>query len=620
YQAISGGGDETVRYTVATVEKDILIVSVSGSGQVTVLDQVDIKPEVSGDIVGIYINKDQEVKTGQLLAELGTKNAQQAIYDAEIVLDDAKEELKDLLSPPDVQSLRQAEVASAQAERDFNEAKESYENIEKILDDTERQAEVASAQAERDFNEAKESYENIEIDTESSLITAYEDGYNTVAAVFLKLSSYMKNLKDVLGTEQSLKKYITAYELILGEDSLFIQRLLNDYDQSNDLFNKNYVFFITVFQDDDRDTVNELINDTLETTRAIFQTLDSARHMFDAIIVRDYQHLNTASHIDKMKPKIDSDASAVSSNISSLQAIKDTIDDTIKNTPDKIEDAEWALQSAQEKFDEKKLALEELIAGVDPKDIKSQENIVTQKEDALFDAKKKLASCSIRAPFDGVIAEKNDKIKKGDSVSSSTVLATLITKQKIAQISLNEIDAANIKVDQKATITFDALPEVTIVGRVIEIDTMGQVSQGIVSYGIKIIFDTDVEQVKPGMSVTVDIITEAKQDVLILPSSAIKFQEGAYYVELVDANKQFANTPGTVLPTQPKRQSVEIGLSNDFSTEVVSGLKEGDIVVVSTINPSAVQTTQTKTTQTQGFQIPGINTGGMNTGQMKNFR
>ncbi|MBU4369611.1 hypothetical protein KKG58_02495, partial [Patescibacteria group bacterium] len=47
YQAISGGGDETVRYTVATVEKDILIVSVSGSGQVTVLDQVDIKPEVS---------------------------------------------------------------------------------------------------------------------------------------------------------------------------------------------------------------------------------------------------------------------------------------------------------------------------------------------------------------------------------------------------------------------------------------------------------------------------------------------------------------------------------------------------------------------------------------------
>ena len=584
-KAIRSGSQET-SYVLAAVEKGTLIVSVSGSGQVTVLDQVDVKPETSGDIVGIYINKDQEVRAGQLLAELDTKNAQQAVYDAEIALDDAKEELADLLSQPDEKSLRQAEVALAQAERDLNKAKETYENIE--------------------------------IDAESSLVTAYEDGYDTVSAAFLKLSNYMKDLKDVLGTEQSAQEYITGYELIIGEDSPFTQKLLYDYSQAAPLFDKNYAFFITVFKDDDRDTIDQLISDTLETTRAISLALDSARHMFDAIAVKDYQYLrNTASQIDKMKPKIESDASAVSSIINSLQQIEDTIDDTIKTTPEKIEDAEWALQSAQETFDEKKLALEELRAGVDPRDIRSQENIVAQKEDALSDAKEKLAGCSIRAPFNGVVAKVDDKIKKGDSVSASTVLATLITKQKIAELTLNEIDAAEVKTGQKATLTFDALPDVSITGKVLEIDTVGQASQGVVSYGVKIAFDTDMEQVKPGYSVTADIITQALPDVLLLSSSAIKSQGDTYYVELVEADEQLsqqllANVSGAILPQAPKMQTVETGLSNDLYTEIISGLQEGDIVVTSTINSSQTQTTS-QTQGTQSFQMPGMG------GQIRSF-
>ena len=118
---------------------------------------------------------------------------------------------------------------------------------------------------------------------------------------------------------------------------------------------------------------------------------------------------------------------------------------------------------------------------------------------------------------------------------------------------------------------------------------MGAVSQGVVSYGVKIAFDIEDERVKPGMSVTVDIITDAKQDVLVLPNSAIKFQKNSYYVELVELSEEI------------KLQPIETGLSNDLYTEIVSGLKEGDIVVTSTISLNAVQATQNK-----GFQMPGM--------------
>jgi len=99
-----------------------------------------------------------------------------------------------------------------------------------------------------------------------------------------------------------------------------------------------------------------------------------------------------------------------------------------------------------------------------------------------------------------------------------------------------------------------------------------------------------------------------------LPNGAIKSQGDSYYVELVEVSEEMrqqllANVSGTALPQPPKMQTVETGLSNDLSTEIVSGLKEGDIVVTSTIGSNTVQTNQTR--ETQGFQIPGMGGGQM---------
>ena len=224
-----------------------------------------------------------------------------------------------------------------------------------------------------------------------------------------------------------------------------------------------------------------------------------------------------------------------------------------------------------------------------------------------------MAECLIRAPFDGTIVNINSEIKNGNSVSAGTVLASVVTQQKIAEIPLNEVDAAKVKVGQKVTLTFDALADVSITGKVIDVDLSGTVTQGVVSYGVKIAFDTQEEKVKPGMSVTADIITDVKQDVLLLPNNAVKNQGTSYAVELVDASGQstqalLASASGTILSDKPKSQTVEVGISNDTSTEIVNGLKEGDVVVVSTVNSSSSSTnnSSTQNRSNQGFQIPGV--------------
>jgi len=493
------GNQETTKYTTATAEKGTLVVSVSGSGQVNVSNQIDIKPKVSGELISLYVAKDQVVKKGQLLAVLDSTSAEKTVRDAQNTLDDA-------------------EYSLAQAQKD---------------------------------------YKDIETEANRTLTSAYEDGYDAVSSTFFKLSGYMNDLKDTLGTEKSAQEYITGYELILGKNSSFTQKLIEDCDAADDAFDKDFAFFRTVSREDASSTIYQLLVSTLETTKTISQAIDSARHMFDAIALYDYTDLRAvATQIDTMQPKIQSDVSVVYANISSLQTIEDTIDNTNEDTPGKIEDAQRAIQGA--------------------------ENTVVKKQEALADAKDELVKYSVYAPFTGVIATLGDA-QKGDTVSSNTVLATLITKEKIAEITLNEVDAAKVKIGQKATITFDALEDLTVTGQVIEIDTLGTTNQGVVDYGAQISLETTDEAIKPGMTLSAEIITDAKQDVVMVPTTAIKKQNDAYYVKMAaDLASVF----------------VQLGLANDTMTEITSGLQEGDIVVTQT--SSASSKSSSSSSQTSG--------------------
>ena len=220
-------------------------------------------------------------------------------------------------------------------------------------------------------------------------------------------------------------------------------------------------------------------------------------------------------------------------------------------------------------------------------DLQSAQLSVTQKENALQDAKDNLADYFIRAPYAGTVA--NMVIKKSDSVSGSTIIATLITDKQIAEISLNEVDVAKIKIGEKADLTFDAIPDLTISGIVEEIDPIGTVSQGVVTYNVKITLDKQDARIKSAMSVSSAIITDTKEGVLVVPNSAIKSQNGASYVEMFDAPlpPPTDGLIGFISKIAPKKVRVEIGLSNDSHTEIISGINEGEEIVVRTISPTA---------------------------------
>jgi HlyD family secretion protein len=506
YKTLKNKG-EGIQYVLAAVTKDTLIVSVSGSGQVLALDQVDIKPKVSGDIINLGIENGQEVKIGTLLVQVDNRDAQKAVQDAEINLETAK---------------------------------------------------IALDQAKDDLS------------------WTYEEGFNKITDTFSDFRIIMSYLQSILFDDVisfpswniDIFMYYTNYNESY-ENNIYYQ----SYHNAKSLYEKNLADYKLVSRFSDEKTIESLIEETYQTTKALSETIKNINNLIQ-LYEESLKNRNLT-----INPIIDT-------YLSNLSAYTNKINTHLLD----LFSAEQTIRTA-------------------PLNIKSKEISVQQKEDTLLDAKEKLADYSIYAPFDGIITNLN--IKKGDSVSSGTALATIITKQKIAEISLNEVDVAKVKVGQKVTLTFDALSEVSISGKVLEVDSVGTANQGVVSYGVKISFDTQDERVKPGMSVTADIITDVKQDVLVLPNSAIKSQGNSKYVEFVEASddikqKLLASISGVSLPSLPKQQSIETGISNDTSTEIVSGLNEGDIVVTSTVSSSTnSNSSTTRSNQTQ-IRIPGV--------------
>ena len=139
------------------------------------------------------------------------------------------------------------------------------------------------------------------------------------------------------------------------------------------------------------------------------------------------------------------------------------------------------------------------------------------------------------------------------------------------------------------------MEDITLTGKVVEIDTLGAVNQGVVTYNVKIAFDTQDERIKPGMTIDASIITDRKDGIVLVPNAAVKTQRGQIYVEVMQN--------GT-----PQAVPVEVGLSNELFTEITGGLEvEAEIV---TARIGGERSTQTANVEQSFRGLPSFGGGG----------
>jgi membrane fusion protein, macrolide-specific efflux system len=136
-------------------------------------------------------------------------------------------------------------------------------------------------------------------------------------------------------------------------------------------------------------------------------------------------------------------------------------------------------------------------------------------------------------------------------------------------VNLAEIDSVRVKDNQAAQISLDALPDLALDGKVTQIWPAGVLTQGVVNYPVTVQLTNPPASVKTGMSANVNIVVDERDNVLMVPNRAVRAQ-GRQKLATVLFEGQQMQVP------------VQTGLSNDTMTEITSGLKEGDTVVLNT--------------------------------------
>ncbi len=264
---------------------------------------------------------------------------------------------------------------------------------------------------------------------------------------------------------------------------------------------------------------------------------------------------------------------------------------------------------------------------------------------------KQLSDYQITAPVDGEIAMAsssggtssssgggNTDWQVGDEVKAADILAVITgSKGMKVTVPVDEVDIARVKVGQKANVTFDALLDRTFECSVSEVGLRGIVSNNVASFDVTISID-ETEGLKPGMTANVEIMVESKDGVLLLPIEAIQERQGRKFVQLAsDAgdtgtgssgqsdsqaggryNRQTGSQSDSQTGSRPNRQTgsqsdsqssgrlngqsgssaqnlrlVETGVYNDSEIEIVSGVSEGDKVVIPAVTRSTSSSSNT---------------------------
>jgi HlyD family secretion protein len=231
-------------------------------------------------------------------------------------------------------------------------------------------------------------------------------------------------------------------------------------------------------------------------------------------------------------------------------------------------------KSAQSAIAQAEAALARLQEGVTDEDLLAaqlaveQANLgVEQAQLSLDQAQHQLEGTVLTAPHDGTITLVG--VQQGElSGGQPAFILTDLSRYHI-DVTVDEIDIGRVAEGQPVTVTLDALPGETLTGQIEQIADTAQLDSGVVTYKLTIHLDPTAAPLRVGMTTNVDIVTERRDQVLLVPNRYVRIDRttGKAYVDRAAGSQ--------VQPIE-----IQIGLRDETYSEVLAGLQEGDTVVL----------------------------------------
>jgi HlyD family secretion protein len=520
YRAAKGPDLETVAPRRGAVSQ-----VVSETGKVVAVDDLVLSFKRSGRVAKILVKEGDAVKANQPLLSL-------SVSDLVIQRREAA-----------------AALASAQARYDQAVAGATPEDL--------RVLETAVRNAETSLETAKLALEDAKASSASSLAKAYADLGGQMETLFLKSSSAMQTLKtDVYDAAGNLRSDISA------NDFSTMTQALSAFTAARSAFasmEMSIAMYRASATDADRDSRSAAL-------LADGKTVRDAAALANALMQSSTPAGTSQSAFDARKTNVRSVWIDLNAAVNAAESQKLLVASTAASSAASVNAAAQNVASAEGALESAKRSLESRSAPLREVDKAVYRASITSALAALSLIDQQIADATLTAPADGLVGSID--IDLGEVATANAPVGTLISPSLKIEADVSELDIAGIAVGQPVTFAFDAIEDREFTGRVSRVAPRETSKDDDIYYKVEVSIDGEEPAIRIGMTADIDIEVGAKDGALLVPRRQVYRRDGKDYVKIVPPKGE------------PEEIEVQVGLRGRDDYEILSGLRESDLILV----------------------------------------
>lgn len=535
-------------FAVAAVERGTLVQTVEATGKIEAKEAVSLRFEIPGMLDTVKVAAGQTTIRGQILATLRLKELDARVAEASATLQQKLAGATDESKASAQAALTGAEVAWQQSKID---------------------AETAVRTAASALETARNNLQLASGGEESQIITAaYETAVATLKATLPKLDDALTQADNILGVDNRLAN--DSFESTLASlDTQILTRALALYVPASQAVKAARLAVEPLTPKNPHAAVDAAFPPTEAALTALIELLQSVSVVLGA--TPPVGSL-TPTTLDSKKTTIETIRATITAQHKSVIAERQNITDARSSLTgytiafNKAEqDLTQATANADSSVKIKEVGYLQAKANFQATSNPPRAVDVAPLRAVLAAAQAARDKGILRAPLDGVVTAVNKK--SGELVTSADVVVELLSPHYQVTVDVPETDIGKIAWQQKATVTLDAFSDRPLTGAVVAIDPASTEVQDVVYYTVTVALDPSEVPVRAGLTATVSIRTAERPAAIFVPVRALRTRAGEKYVRIL-AGKEVREVP------------VRVGLKTTAGVEILSGLTEGQIIIV----------------------------------------
>lgn len=566
---IWGKKDAAPKFSSVQVVKGEVRQTVSATGKVEATENLDLRFGTPGQVEVVYVKKGDTVAAGQSLAALNTEKLEAQLKQAQAARDAVQADLDG--TAKGASGAQKSVLASV-----VSGARSALEQAQ-IASDAARATGVAQIQsAEQGLENAQRAYDNLQKTQGSNTRGAYEDAYNEAVKVIDDVGDALSVNETILGSDNLAGVNLEEARGRQGVawDSLERAKWNRDAAEGGNL------------QTETRQLADQALRSLNDANTALGRTQWALQDAGAVEGVNPGLLANQKGQIFQQQILLSGDVQALSARRQALSTQDAGESSALDAARGNMESAAAALQvtrvtaenanvQANAQVVARQSELDRALAqeqqggeGATAEQLRAKRAQVEQAAAGVELVQKQIEEATLKAPAAGVVTD--IKAKAGEITPQVEPFLTMIIPNGFSiKANVSEVDIAKVKIDNEVEITFDALGvDRKFQGRVSQIDPAQTEVNGVVYYQVTTIFQSEVAEIKPGMTANLDILTGVRQEVLKVPLQAIKEKvSGEKYAEVAHADGKL------------EERQVKTGLRGNTEVEITEGLSEGQSVV-----------------------------------------